>query len=104
MSYGYPPGGGTPPSGYYPPRQHGQAVTALVLGILGLVLCGVLGIPAYVIGRRAEREILASQGTLTGDGMARAGWICGLVAICLMAVGLLVFVLFLGGAMFTFNT
>ena len=76
------------------PQQHGSATTALVLGILSLVACGLLGIPAYVIGRRAEQEILASQGRLTGEGMARAGWICGLVALGLMAAGLLLVLLF----------
>lgn len=91
---------GQPPYGAWPaPQQHGQAVTALVLGILSLVVCGVLGIPAYLIGRRVEREVLASQGRLTGDGMAKAGWICGLIAMILLGVGLLLMVLFFGGAL-----
>lgn len=82
MSHGYPP-----PA--YQPQQHGPAVTALVLGILGLVLCQLLAFPAYFIGKAAEREILASQGALTGDGMARAGWICGLIGMILTGLGLL---------------
>lgn len=103
MSYGSPPAGYPPPPGFAP-RQHGSAVTALVLGILGLVLCGLLGIPAYIIGRRAEAEILASNGTLTGDGMARAGWICGLVAMALLALGLLLVIgMFAFGGLMMFS-
>ena len=52
MSYGTPPptpGYGAPAYGP-PPPNHPQAVTILVLGILSLVLCGFLGIPAWVMG------------------------------------------------------
>ena len=104
MSYGTPP----PPNGPYgqqpyggpPAPTHGSATTALVLGILSLVICSPLGIPAYIIGRRAEREIFASQGTLSGAGLAKAGWILGLIAMILMVVFiLLVIVLVAVGTM-----
>src|SRR5689334_11609335 len=66
---GYPqPGYGAPGYGqpvYYEPPAHGSATTALVLGILGLVFCPlVLSIPAWIIGRKAMREIDASGGQL----------------------------------------
>jgi ABC-type Fe3+ transport system permease subunit len=97
VSYGAPP---PPPPGQYgqpggygpPPVNHGSATTALVLGILSLVCCGVLGIPAFVVGRRAEREIRASEGRLTGEGMAKAGWICGLIGMILTALLILFYV------------
>jgi hypothetical protein len=94
-----PPGyGGGPGAGV--PQNHGSATTALVLGILSFVCCGVLGIPAYVIGRRAEREIAASHGRLSGEGLAKAGWILGLISIVLMVLGaLLVVVLLIGGGL-----
>ena len=102
MSHGYPPPANPQPQ---QPQQHGSAVTALVLGILGLVLCGLLGIPAYVVGRRAEAEILASGGVLTGEGMARAGWICGLVAMGMLALGLLLVIgMFAFGGLMMFST
>jgi hypothetical protein len=88
MSYGAPPpvgGYGQPMYGGMP-QQHGSATTALILGILSFVCCGLLGIPAYIIGKRAEREILLSNGALTGEGMAKAGWILGLIAIILLVV------------------
>ena len=90
---------------YQPPATHGSATTALVLGICGLVLCQVLGIPAYIIGRRAEREIAASRGTLGGEGLAKAGWIMGLIAMVIMALAvLLLIVLFVFGAAFSVSS
>lgn len=94
MSYGPPPPGG--PSMYptYPsvPANHPRAVTILVLGILGLVCCGVLGIVAWVMGNTALREIDASGGRIGGRGMVQAGRICGIVATALMILGILFFV------------
>lgn len=72
------PGYGQPM--YYAPPSHGSATTALVLGILGLVACPlVLSIPAWVIGRRAMREIDASGGQLGGRSNAKAGYVLGII-------------------------
>jgi len=59
MSYGTPPPqpGQPAPYGYGPPPNHPRATTVLVLGILALAFCGILGIPAWVIGNTALREI-----------------------------------------------
>ena len=98
MSYGSPPAAGYQQQPYGPPPpQHGSAVTALVLGIVSLAFCSLLGIPAYIIGRRTEAEIRASNGALSGEGMAKAGWICGLVAMILLGLTLLVFLLVIAG-------
>jgi ABC-type Fe3+ transport system permease subunit len=86
--YGGPPGPQQPYGGQ-PAPTHGSATTALVLGILSMVVCGLLGIPAYIVGKRAEREVLASQGTLSGAGLAKAGWILGLIAMILSVLALL---------------
>ncbi len=101
MSYGAPP----PPGPYGQPMQggmgqpHGSATTAMVLGILSLVCCGFLGIPAYIVGRRAEQEILASNGALTGEGMAKAGWIMGLISMILLALGIVLWAVILGAGL-----
>lgn len=98
MSYGAPPppegpyGQQQPPYGGRPAPTHGSATTALVLGILSLVVCAPLGIPAFIIGRRAEREVQASGGNLAGEGLAKAGWILGLIGMILMALGLLLLI------------
>jgi hypothetical protein len=104
-----PPGYGYPPQGYgYPPapQNAGKAVAVLVLGIAGLVLTcsyGIGIIPAIValaLAPGAKREIRASGGQVTGEGLVKAGVICawvavglGLLALVLLGIGLLVAVL-----------
>jgi uncharacterized membrane protein YjgN (DUF898 family) len=74
--------------GYVPPDHH-QAVTVLILGILGLVLCQVISPFAWVMGNRVVREIDASNGQFGGRGTANAGRICGIVGTFLLAAGVL---------------
>jgi hypothetical protein len=94
------------PYGYSPaPRQNSSdAVTALVLGILGLVMCGPFtAIPAIIVGRKATREIDASGGRLEGRGMAQAGYVLGIVGTVLggLALLLILFLFALGGVVTT---
>jgi uncharacterized membrane protein YjgN (DUF898 family) len=87
---GYPPNQyGAPPFGGYVPPDHHQAVTVLILGILGLVLCQVISPFAWVMGNRVVREIDASNGQVGGRGTANAGRICGIVGTFLLAAGVL---------------
>ena len=94
-----PPG----PYGQYPPgprQSSSDAVTALVLGILGLLMCGPFtAIPAMIVGRKATREIDASQGRLEGRGLAQAGFVLGVIGTVLGGLALLffVFLFLLGG-------
>jgi uncharacterized membrane protein YjgN (DUF898 family) len=102
---GYPPNpyGGTPYTGYVP--DHPEAVTVLVLGILGLVVCGLCAPIAWVKGNRVVAEIDASHGQLGGRGTANAGRICGMVGTIVMVVGLafglVVLVIAIAGVGFT---
>jgi Domain of unknown function (DUF4190) len=91
-----PPGQGWG-GGYAPPPQgqygyvrqdHPRATTALVLGIVGLVLCGLAAPFAWRIGKNAVDEIDRSQGTLGGRGQAYAGQILGLIGTILLVVGI----------------
>lgn len=83
------------PQQYYgPPPDHPDATTALVLGILGLVLCQLLSPFAWASGSRVVAEIDASRGSYGGRGLANAGRICGIIGTVMMAIGL-VFVLLL---------
>jgi uncharacterized membrane protein YjgN (DUF898 family) len=75
-----------------PPPNHPQAITVLVLGILGLVVCGILGPFAWVMGNRVVREIDASGGTVGGRSEANIGRILGIVATVLLVVGVVLFV------------
>ena len=97
-----PPGppGQPPPyqqfqGGYYPPPDHPQATTALVLGILGLVLCGVIAPFAWQMGNRVLREIDAAQGQLGGRSSANAGRIMGIVGTAMLVFSLVI--LLVGG-------
>ena len=91
----YPPAGqyGQQP-GYQPTyaADHPKATTALILGILGIVVCGLIAPFAWRIGKRTVDEIDASQGRLGGRGSAQAGYILGLIGTALLGLGLLVVV------------
>ena len=105
------PGYGGPPAAE-PPQNSSKAVAALVVGIISpiLGLCcaiiGLVGIIAVVLGRNAQKEILASNGRLTGGGMAKAGVILGYIGISLGLVMTVVNVALLvaGDGTFDFNT
>ena len=77
-----------------PPRNHPQATTILVLGILGLLLCGVLGPFAWSMGNKALREIDASQGQLAGRETVNIGRILGIITTVLLVLGIVVLVAF----------
>jgi hypothetical protein len=118
------PGSQPPPPGYlapgYPPQpgyapqapiqyapDHPRATTAMVLGILGVVLCQVLAPFAWVIGKRTLNEIDAAHGRMGGRGAAQAGYVLGIVGTVLLglAVLYLVFlVVLIGGAFLTSGT
>jgi uncharacterized membrane protein YjgN (DUF898 family) len=81
-----------PPPPYQPPPTHPQASTVLVLGILGLTLCGLCAPFAWVMGNRVIAEIDASNGAMVGRDNANIGRICGIVGsvIIILAVVLVV--------------
>lgn len=68
----------------YPPVEHPKGTTILVLGILSLVVCGVIGPFAWVMGNRTLREIDASGYAYSNRSMVQAGRICGIVSSSIM--------------------
>jgi uncharacterized protein DUF4190 len=65
-----------------PPRTPGQAFAALILGIVGLVICPIIpSILAIVFGSMARSEIDRSGGQLGGSGIALTGLILGWVGV-----------------------
>jgi uncharacterized membrane protein YjgN (DUF898 family) len=93
------------PPPYVLPPNHPQATTVLVLGILGLVVCGILGPFAWTMGNRVVAEIDASGGRVGGRTEANVGRILGIVATALLAVSLVALVgVFALGAAFTFGS
>jgi hypothetical protein len=69
-----------------------RSTTVLVLGILGLVVCGFLGVAAWIMGRNLKNE--AEAAGYPEPGNCKAGRICGMVATGLLVVGLAFFLLF----------
>jgi hypothetical protein len=82
-----------------PTRTNGLAVTSLVLGIISIPLgfCygfGVLlGIPAFILGLVARRQIEQSGGTQSGQGLAIAGMITGGLTAGLIVLSVVVIVI-----------
>jgi hypothetical protein len=85
-----------PPPGYGAPVQyapdHPKATTSLVLGILGVVLCQILGPFAWSMGKKTLNEIDASQGRLGGRGAAQAGYVLGIVGTVLLGLSVLLII------------
>ena len=93
----------TPPVAPYP--EQSQATTALVLGILSIVLCQLLGPVAWKLGSHEIRAITEGRRPSEGLGLAQAGRICGIVGSCLLGLAILflvfsLFALLLGFGVF----
>ena len=67
-----------------PTKTSGKAIASLILGIL--FIYGIGSILALVLGHWALNEIDASDGTLTGRGMAMAGVILGYIGLVLSLI------------------
>ena len=65
----------------------------LVFGILGIVVCFIFGIVAWVMGNGDLRQMDAGQMDPEGRGLTSAGKTCGIVSVALTALGLLVYIL-----------
>ena len=75
-------------------RANGKATTALVLGLVGLVLFGfILGVLAIVFASLAKAEISRQPNAFTNSGAATAGLVLGIVDI---VAGVLIFVWLFG--------
>jgi hypothetical protein len=77
-----------------------RATLILVLGILSIVVCGPLGIAAWIMGNADLKEMDAGTMDASGRGNTNAGRICGIIGTILFAIGIIVgiLVLFVGAA------
>jgi len=85
----------TAPGGLEPHR----GTLILVLGILSLVLCGFFtGIPAWIMGKGDLEKIKGGMMDPEGEGMTKAGMICGMISCILTLVcgGLYLLMMILG--------
>lgn len=82
-------------------QQPHRGTMILVLGILGLVLCVICGIIAWVMANADLRAMQAGQMDRAGEGLTKAGKICGMISVILNVIGIglwLVMVLVMGAA------
>ncbi len=75
-----------------------QATTVLVLGILGLIVCGVLAPVAWIMGKNELEAIDSGRRPPANRGTANAGRILGIVGTVLIGVALVFLILLLVGA------
>ena len=71
-----------------------RGVLILVLGILGLMICGIIGIFAWILGKQDLEQMRRGVMDKEGEAMTRVGYILGIVATILMAIGLVIMVLY----------
>ncbi|MEA1903099.1 MAG: DUF4190 domain-containing protein [Actinomycetota bacterium] len=82
----------TDPSQY---PEASQATTALVLGILGIVICGILGPFAWVMGKNELEGIDSGRRDPANRGSAQAGKVLGIVGTVFLGLGLIIGILLL---------
>ncbi len=76
----------------------------LVFGILGIVICVIFGIVAWVMGNGDLAAMREGTMDAKGEGLTQAGKICGIVSVAMLVLGactgiiMLVFMLIAGGA------
>jgi hypothetical protein len=70
------------------PQTSGLAIASLILGIASIVMClgPLAGIPAVIIGHKANSDIRKSGGVIQGGGMATAGLVTGYLSIFMIAL------------------
>lgn len=81
-----------------PQPASSQAITSLVLGILGFVSCCLLPVApvAWYLGRQELRAIRAGLSPKEGESLANIGMILGIVGTLLIGMGLFWIFLFGG--------
>ena len=80
-----------PPTSYPEPSE---ATAALVVSILGIVLCGLLGPFGWVMANQELAAIAAGRRDPEKKGMAELARVFGIVATVLLALAILALVVF----------
>jgi hypothetical protein len=102
----------SPMEGQPPSSSYGQAPLGmkpqrggviLALGIVGIVVCFICGIIAWVMGQKDLKEMREGLRDPSGMQITKAGWICGIVGTVLGILGFLwflIWVIIIGGSGF----
>jgi len=79
------------------PLKPHRGASVLVLGILGLVLCFILGIVAWAMGNTDLKEMDAGAMDPSGRSMTQAGRVCGMIGVILGCVWLIIVLMTVAG-------
>jgi hypothetical protein len=77
-----------------PPKADGGAAWSVVIGAVGIItilLSPVLGPIALAQGLAAKKRIAASGGSISGAGLAHAGYVLGIIGTVLGSLLILLF-------------
>jgi hypothetical protein len=66
------------------------AVASLVMGIVGLFLCGIILGPLAISKANSAKSLMQSDPTLGGEGLATAGKVLGIIAIVGWAIAMVI--------------
>jgi hypothetical protein len=84
-----------PVSPVQPEKASSKATTALVLGILGIVCCGLCAPFAWFIGSGEMKQIKAGLSSQAGKGFAQAGMIMGIIGSILLVLSIIGIILYI---------
>lgn len=71
------------------PQQSSKATIAVVLGVLGIVCCGLLAPAAWYLASEELKSISAGRLPEANRGMAQVAKILGIIGSILLVIGLL---------------
>jgi uncharacterized membrane protein YjgN (DUF898 family) len=79
-----------------PQSSSTQAITSLVLGILGVICCGLLAPIAWFLGAQETKAIREGRSPVAGEGLAKAGMILGIIGSIILVLSIC-WIFFMGG-------
>jgi hypothetical protein len=82
--------------GVTPQSASSQAITALVLSILGVTCCHILAPIAWYLGRQEQKAIQEGRSPKAGEALAQIAFILGILGTIVLVLGLL-WIFFWGG-------
>jgi len=76
-------------------KASSKATTALVLGILGIVCCGLCAPFAWIIGSGELKKIKSGFSSQAGKGFAQAGMIMGIIGTILVIISIIGIIIYI---------
>lgn len=87
---------GQPPQGSH--QKPGRGTLILVMGLLGIIVCFIFGILAWIWGKQDLAEMDAGIMDPTDRGITKAGYILGIIGCVLGIIAIAFFGIVIAGA------